>query len=142
MSFDFKLANGSFSISSNGDLELAYGYEKLSQDIVKIIATSVGSNLMHKWYGSAIQDKVVGSGASKSIIEAEIVRSIGYSLQNLKAMQEQQERSGQILLPNEAIRSVEDIQVVPTTDPRSVAIVITIRTRSGKVAQETLALRI
>jgi hypothetical protein len=142
MSFDFKLANGSFSLGPDGDIQRAYGQDKLSQDVVKIIATAVGSNLLHKWYGSGISDNLIGSGLKREFLEAEIIRSIGYSLQNLKALQEQQERAGQILLPSEAIKSIEDISILPTNDPRAIGITIAIRTRSGRIAQETLALRL
>lgn len=142
MSFDFKLVNGTFSLGSDGDIELTYGQDKLSQDVIKIIATEAGTNILHKWYGSAIQKNTVGSGNRRDMLEAEIIRSITFSLGNLKSLQEQQERAGQILLPNEAIRSIEDVRIVPTTDQRMMAIVITIRTRSGKVTQESLALRI
>lgn len=142
MSFDFKLVNGTFSLGPDGEIERVYGQDKLSQDVVKIIATAVGTNIMHKWYGSAIPGNVVGSGLKRQFLENEIIRSIGLSLQNLKALQEQQERAGQLLLPGEAIRSVEDISVIPSSDPRTVGIVITIRTRSGRIAQETLALTV
>ena len=140
MSFDFKLVNGTISLGKTGDIEPVIGINKLSQDIIKILATATGTNLMHRWYGSSIPGSLVGSGLKKSILANEIVKSVGLSIQNLKSLQEQQERAGQVLLPEECIKSVEGIQVMPTTDPRSVSILITIKTRSGKIIQEELAL--
>lgn len=142
MSFDLKLVNGSFQLGPNGDFQLARNQEKLSQDVIKIIATAVGTNLAHKWYGSIIPDKIVGSGLRQDLLKAEIVKSITSSVENLKSLQEQQARAGQVLTPNEAILSLEAVQVLPSSDPRAVIIVITIKTRSGKILQEELSLSI
>jgi len=142
MSFDLKLVNGSFQLGPNGDFELARNQDKLSQDVIKIIATAVGTNLAHKWYGSTIPDKVVGSGLRQDLLKAEIIRSISSSVENLKSLQEQQARAGQVLTPSEAILSLEAVQVLPSSDPRTVIIVITIKTRSGKILQEELSLSI
>jgi len=142
MSFDLRLVNGSFQLGPNGDFQLARNQEKLSQDVIKIIATAVGTNLAHKWYGSIIPDKIVGSGLRQDLLKAEIVKSITSSIENLKSLQEQQARAGQVLAPNEAILSLEAVQVLPSSDPRAVIIVITIKTRSGKILQEELSLSI
>jgi hypothetical protein len=142
MSFDLRLVNGSFQLGPNGDFQLARNQEKLSQDVIKIIATAVGTNLAHKWYGSIIPDKIVGSGLRQDLLKAEIVKSITSSIENLKSLQEQQARAGQVLTPNEAILSLEAVQVLPSSDPRAVIIVITIKTRSGKILQEELSLSI
>lgn len=142
MSFDLKLVNGTFHLGTNGDISLIINQEKLSQDVIKIIATAVGTNLAHKWYGSIIPEKIVGSGLRKDLLKAEIIKSITFCVQNLKSLQEQQARAGQILTPNEAISSLEAVQVLASSDPREVVIVITIKTRSGKVLQEELALKV
>jgi hypothetical protein len=142
MSFDLKLVNGTFHLGTNGDISLIVNQEKLSQDVIKIIATAVGTNLAHKWYGSIIPEKIVGSGLRKDLLKAEIIKSITFCVQNLKSLQEQQARAGQILTPNEAISSLEAVQVLASSDPREVVIVITIKTRSGKVLQEELALKV
>jgi hypothetical protein len=142
MSFDLKLVNGTFHLGTNGDISLIVNQEKLSQDVIKIIATAVGTNLAHKWYGSIIPEKIVGSGLRKDLLKSEIIKSITFCVQNLKSLQEQQARAGQILTPNEAISSLEAVQVLASSDPREVVIVITIKTRSGKVLQEELALKV
>lgn len=142
MSFDLRLVNGSFQLGPNGDFQLARNQEKLSQDVIKIIATAVGTNLAHKWYGSIIPDKIVGSGLRQDLLKAEIVKSITSSIEHLKSLQEQQARAGQVLTPNEAILTLEAVQVLPSSDPRAVIIVITIKTRSGKILQEELSLSI
>jgi hypothetical protein len=142
MSFDLRLVNGSFQLGPNGDFQLARNQEKLSQDVIKIIATAVGTNLAHKWYGSIIPDKIVGSGLRQDLLKAEIAKSITSAVENLKSLQEQQARAGQVLTPNEAILSLEAVQVLPSSDPRAVIIVITIKTRSGKILQEELSLSI
>jgi hypothetical protein len=142
MSFDLKLVNGTFQLGTNGDIDLTTNQEKLSQDVIKIIATAVGTNLAHKWYGSIIPEKIVGSGLRKDLLKAEIIKNITSCIQNLKSLQEQQARAGQILTPNEAISSLEAVQVLASSDPREVVIVITIKTRSGKVLQEELALKV
>ena len=78
----------------------------------------------------------------KDLLKAEIIKNITSCIQNLKSLQEQQARAGQILTPNEAISSLEAVQVLASSDPREVVIVITIKTRSGKVLQEELALKV
>ena len=142
MSFDLKLVNGSFQLGPNGDFQLSRNTEKLSQDVIKIIATAVGTNLAHKWYGSIIPDKIVGSGLRQDLLKAEIIKGVSSCIDNLKSLQEQQARAGQVLTPNEAILSLEGVQVLPSSDPRTVVIVITIKTRAGKILQEELALNI
>ena len=142
MSFDLLLNNGTISISSSGELEIVTGQNKLSQDIIKIIATASGTNLAHKWYGSSIPEKIVGSGLRLDLLKTEIVKNIQSCLQNLKSLQEQQVRAGQVLVPEEAIATVEGIQIIGSSDPRDLIIVITIKTRANNILQEELTLRI
>ena len=106
MSFDLLLRNGTFSLGASGDLDLVTGQKKLSQDIIKIIATAVGTNLAHRWYGSIIAEKIVGSGLRLDLLKTEIVKNIQFCLQNLKSLQEQQARAGQILVPEGASNSI------------------------------------
>jgi len=142
MSFDLLLSNGTISLGPSGDLAIVTGQNKLSQDIVKIIATASGTNLAHRWYGSAIPEKIVGSGLRLDLLKAEIVKNIESCLQNLKSLQEQQVRAGQALIPEEAIASIEGIQILGSSDPRDLVIVITIKTRGNNILQEELTLRV
>ena len=84
----------------------------------------------------------MGSGLRLDLLKTEIVKNIQSCLQNLKSLQEQQVRAGQVLVPEEAIATVEGIQIIGSSDPRDLIIVITIKTRANNILQEELTLRI
>jgi len=142
MSFDFKLISGSFALNSSGDIDTVEHNDKLSQDVIRVIATAVGENKLHQWYGTTIQDRIVGSGLPRSLVKEEIEGTIRFALQNLKSIQEQTERAGQILSPREAISVIENVSVTDTTDPRQLFVQISIRTRSGNRLQEQVSLNV
>lgn len=142
MSFDFKLTGGSFVLGEAGDIEITQHNEKLAQDIIKIIATSVGQSKLHPWYGTVINERIIGSGVSSGLLKAQVEESIQFALQNLKSIQEQAERAGQLLSPREAISAIENVTVLDTTDPRQLLIRISVRTRSGSKLQQDLPLNI
>jgi phage baseplate assembly protein W len=142
MSFDFKLVAGSFSFGSDGEVSTVTHNEKLGQDVIRIIATAIGENKIHQWYGTSIQDKIVGTGLPRSIIKEDIESTVRFALENLKSIQEQSERAGQALSPREAISKIEDVSALDTTDPRQIVIRISIRTRSGNRLQEDIPLNL
>lgn len=139
MSFDLKLENGSFSVL-NGEATLVTALDKLTQDVLKIIITEIGTVKLHSWYGTNLNSSAVGSVNSKGFLKAEITRSVSQALNNLKMLQEQNERAGQILSPREVIARIDNIEAIDTTDPRQLIINIMLTTRAGVKITESLPL--
>jgi phage baseplate assembly protein W len=142
MSFDLKLENGAI-VLEGGDLKTVVKHDKLSQDLVKIIVTPVGSSSVNPWYGSALNEKVVGSSLSQKLQDQEIFNTVQFAVQNLKSLQERQANTGQLLSPSEQISKITNIFVERSkTDAREMFISVEIRTRDGEIITETLTARL
>lgn len=139
MSFDLKLENGSFSFKS-GEVVVVNDIEKLKQDVAKIIITELGSVRLHNWYGTTLLGDAIGTSSSRQNLKSEVIRSVSAAMNNLKLIQEQNEKSGQILTSKEVIGSIDDVDCLDTTDPRQVIILVKITTRSGIKMSESLPL--
>lgn len=137
MSFDLRLINGDLALSG-GDLAKVIDLEKLAQDIVKIISTRIGANQPHKWYGSAVLDRVVASPLPKNLVKQEATNAIMFALSNLKSLQEQQGRIGQFLTPGEQIAVIRSVTLSFGPDPRQLNINIAVQTKTGKLVTENL----
>lgn len=139
MTFDLRLVGGSIQLRSDGDLDRISGQEKLTQDAIKIVVTPTGTHRAHPWYGSTLDVRVTGSVLTDELLENEVKSTVALAIQNLQSLQQQQERAGQFLAPEEAIAAITKIELVrDTVDPRQLIVIITIRTRSGKLIQEQI----
>jgi len=141
MSFDLKIEGGDLVVRGDGTLEPVFNQDKLSQDILKAIFTPTNSHVLHKWYGSNLSSRVVGSIMSSDLLEMEIKNSIMYALKNVRTLQDLQQRDGQFLTGAESIVSVQSIDVnYMREDPRAVLISIKVLTKSGSILEESFSI--
>jgi hypothetical protein len=143
VSFDLKLVGGSFRIGASGDLETVTGLSKLSQDSVKILVTPTGSHRAIPWYGSSLSARATGAALLPDFLESEVTTAVVQALQNLQTLQQQQEQTGQYLLPDEAINRIVDVSVgTQPGEPRQINVIVSIRTRSGQVLTERIGVQV
>lgn len=134
MSFDLKVKNGDLVIEG-GDFKKIVDSEKLTQDILKIALSPVGSNPSHPWYGSYLSKSLIGSGLSTDIIFQFGQSQLQNALENLKSLQESQIRNFQDVSANEHIGAILDISLNrSTTDPRLFDVLIKVITKGYKSA--------
>ena len=132
MSFDLKVKNGDLVIEG-GDFKKIVDSEKLTQDILKIALSPVGSNPSNPWYGSYLSKSLIGSGLSTDIIFQFGQSQLQNALENLKSLQESQVRNFQDVSANEQIGAILDISLNrSTTDPRLFDVLIKVTTKGYK----------
>lgn len=142
MSFDLKLVGGDLAISSDGSLATVFNDDKLRQDLIKVVLTPIGSNSLFPWYGSPLSERAIGKVLDKMITNMEITNSIIYSINNLMALQKDQEKSGQYISPSESIRQIVDVNINPDSfDARQLNVTMTVASRRANVVQESFKLR-
>jgi hypothetical protein len=142
MSFDLRIVNNNLNLNPDGTLQTVRDNQKLAQDILKIILTSVGSNKFFKWYGSTIGIRIIGNVLDASQTETEAIRSIQNALSNLIALQKSQSKI-QYVSAGEMIAVVRGITVLEDyTDPRLYEINVSILTRKLTVVEETFVLSV
>lgn len=143
MSFDLKLENGDILLGSDGGPQRVFNDDKLRQDIIKIILTPLGSNQLFQWYGSPLTERAIGKVLDKRILDMEMSNSIIYALNNLMALQEEQEKTGQYVSPAEAIGQILNVEIEPSVyDSRQINISIAVASRRSNVISESFELRI
>lgn len=136
MSFDFQLIDGDIKIKSDGQVRTVTGIEKLKQDIVKIIVTPIGSSILHRWYGSSIDETVIGRPSNDGLKFEEIRTSIDESLDRLKKLQLAQ-ASGQNVTQSEIINFVESVIVQRSIyDPRQINAIVSVITKDFSRVEE------
>jgi hypothetical protein len=114
MSFDLKLFGGDLEIS-NGDFAIVEEADKLTQDILKLVSTQLGSNPFFPAYGSPISQALIGT--SDLIFAQDIAtQQLKASVERLKDLQQEQMRNNQIVTPQEQIAIIRDVQVSQAKD--------------------------
>lgn len=114
MSFDFRVINGDL-VLSNGSFDTVTDSTKLTQDILKICLTQVGSNPLQPWYGSLVSRSLVGSSLSSNITVQVAQSQLQSAIQNLIQLQKQQVKSFQNVSPDEQINSITGISITRST---------------------------
>lgn len=138
MSFDFKLADGDLSIDSSGQLNIVKDEQKLIQDVLKILFTSTGELTLHPWYGTSLISKAIGSGLEPDLVRKEILAAMEFGLNNLKQLQQLQQRDGQILTAKELIATIKTLDVSKDpTDARRLIVTVEILTKSNSLISES-----
>ena len=108
----------------NYDLMVIDGVSRKTQDILKILLTEVGTNLIYTNYGSDLQQ--VGKRATSQVAEdisASIVRSMGY----LQAIETSN-------VPSERVKRIVTLNVVDGPDPRTKIIRLIVEMEDGSIA--------
>ena len=138
MSFDIKLTNGDIVLDTEGDVQTVANEFKLIQDVLKMLFTATGDNVLHPWYGTPLLSRVIGQSYDLELLQAEIQSGIEYGINNLTTLQGLQERDNQFVTPRELIASLEDVgAIIDEIDPRKLAITVKIRARSNETISET-----
>lgn len=127
MSFDLKLQKGDLAIGSNGDLAIVENNEKLTQDILKIVSTPLGSNRRFPWYGSPISKGLVGTAFETQFVQGIMSQQLQTALETLQRTQETQLAEGQVVTAQEQIAAVSNVAVNRNEiDPRFFSVALTV----------------
>ena len=62
MSFDIKAINGDIELGPNGDVVRVVDSDKLAQDVIKLLNTTLESDPLNPGYGSLLTNAMIGSG--------------------------------------------------------------------------------
>jgi hypothetical protein len=114
MSFDLKLFGGDIEIS-NGDFAIVEDADKLTQDILKLVSTQLGSNPFFPAYGSPISQALIGT-SDLSFAQEVATQQLRASIERLKDLQQEQMRNNQIVTPQEQIAIIRDVYVTQAKD--------------------------
>jgi len=130
VSFDLKLESGDIKFSPEGELDTVTGFDKLKQDVIKILLTEVGENDYHPWYGSKLGQAVVGRATTFNITLRNVELAVTTSLENLAFLQNEQLQY-QTVTPAEAISAINFVNVErEPLDPRQWNIRVSVFTKA------------
>ena len=140
MSFDLQLVNSDLSLKPDGTLRTVTGSAKLRQDIIKIILTPLASVSFHLWYGSDINESVIGEVLSFARLNEDITSALTQSLTRLQRLQRAQS-TGQRVQLSEIIGTIQEIQVQRNPiDPRQVNVIVSVLSRELTAVEEVFTI--
>ncbi len=108
----------------NYDLAVIDGVTRKTQDILKILLTQIGSNLIYTNYGADLQK--VGKRATAQVAE-DISNSISQAMGYLQAMESSNS-------PSERLKRIVTMNVVDGSDPRTKIIRLIVEMEDGSIA--------
>lgn len=142
MSFDLRIEANDLKINPDGTIQTVRDNEKLIQDIVKALLTTLGSNRFHNWYGSLLSSAMIGQVLDASLAEIEAERAVSNTLSNLIALQKTQAQT-QYVSAGESIATIRDIGVTrDEIDPRQYQITVSVLTKKLTIVEETFDLTV
>ena len=119
MSFDLKLEQGDLRISGTSDLAIVENGEKLTQDVLKIVTTQLGSNKRFPWYGCPLTQSMIGRAFDSVFISSVASNQLRFSITNLQRLQQEQLANDQIVTKQEQIAAIQNLGVNQNAiDPR------------------------
>jgi hypothetical protein len=125
MSFDLKLFGGDLVIQ-NGDLAIVEDSDKLTQDILKLVSTQLGSNPFFPAYGSPVSQVLIGT-SDVDFSQDVATQQLRASIERLKDLQQDQIKSNQIVTAEEQISAVQNVSIVQAKDdPRNYFVNLTV----------------
>lgn len=140
MSFDFLLLDNDLRLDSEGQIRTVTGTQKLRQDILKVVLTTLGSNKFHPWYGCAVSDEAIGKNIAYNMLIFNVQTSIRQSLEKLQRLQRQQQ-TFQTTSLSEIIHTIGPINVYRDPDNvRQIKIDVTVYTRQLTELNESFTL--
>lgn len=143
MSFDIKISKGDIALGSDGDFEQVQDVQKLSQDILKLLQTPLGSNVFFPWYGSILTDIMIGQVLDQSITIDIIRQQIQTNLETLQKMQRQQVANGQKVTPGELLAAIQTVDVTQSlVDPTRYTIIIKVITKGFRTSEVSIDVNI
>jgi hypothetical protein len=114
MSFDLKLFGGDLVIQ-NGDLAIVEDTDKLTQDILKLVSTQLGSNPFFPAYGSPISQALIGT-TDIDFAQDVATQQLRASIERLKDLQQDQIKNNQIVTAEEQISAIQNVFVTQARD--------------------------
>lgn len=140
MSFDLALVDSDISIKPDGTLRTVTDTNKLKQDVVKIILTPLNSVRFHPWYGSDINEGLIGEVPTDSILFQKISGALTQSLNRLQTLQRSQ-ATGQRVTPAEMIAAIRSVSVQRAIDdPRQVNVVVILLSKDLTAIEEIFSI--
>ena len=131
MSFDLQIKDGDLQIGANSDLVQVIDGEKLTQDLLKMALTPVGSNPFFPWFGSSISKNLIGTPFNLGIVGPLATDQLRSSLETLQKLQRLQMNSGQRVSPFELLAAVQQVKIERNvTDPRFFRVVIRVLSKA------------
>ena len=125
MSFDLKLFGGDLVIQ-NGDLAIVEDSDKLTQDILKLVSTQLGSNPFFPAYGSPVSQVLIGT-SDVDFSQDVATQQLRSSIERLKDLQQNQIKNNQIVTAEEQISAVQNVSIVQAKDdPRNYFVNLTV----------------
>ena len=130
MSFDLALDKGDLVIGADGDVGKVRNTSKLSQDVLKVLHTPIGSNPYQPNSGSDITILNIGTNISQEFAETRVEASILATLTQLQAIQFKQKQV-QVVTPEETIADLSSVVAErDPNDPRQFNIGISVLTEA------------
>ena len=115
MSFDIQLSDGDIIFDTAGNLTCVTDTNKLAQDIMKILYTTVGADPFNSFYGSWLTDESIGSTILPGTLTMQAETSISDSLLMLQQNQAEQ-KLYQVVTTAEILASIADLSVIQSID--------------------------
>lgn len=126
MSFDLKLLDGKLVIK-DGDFDTVEGSDKLVQDVLKLVSTTIGTNPFFPAYGSLIGKSLIGKAYEKEFLENVATNQLRSSIERLQQLQKEQLKQRQTVTPDEQIAALENVSLSRATDdPRFYNVYLTV----------------
>jgi hypothetical protein len=143
MSFDLRLSAGDLVVETTGSLREVRNETKLIQDILKVLFTATGDHQAHPWYGTPLLSRVIAAAYDDEILAAEVTTAVEYGLNNIKTLQQLQQRDNQFVTPKEILSSIGEIRAqFDPIDKRKLAIKVDVVARSNDLISETFLVNV
>lgn len=130
------IRNGDVVLTSNGDMTVLKGRDKLIQDLTFWLLEPIGTDPANPYFGSKLPD-LVGTGinsSSKTVVETEVRRVLSnFVAYQTRSIQDLSLRGGsvaKIYSPAEVVREIISVDVVTIRD----AAVVKIHLRTANAA--------
>jgi len=107
MSYDLKLENGDFVIDTQGDVIVLENYDKLEQDLLRLVYTSPGDNPFDEAEGIGAYD-LLGAVIPRDINETLLGKQVYFGIQHMIGQQADQALM-QYVSPEERIATIDGI---------------------------------
>lgn len=142
MSYDLKLQNGDIILNEDSDVALITDKDKAIQDAIKIMITPQNSNKFYGFYGSLLNERLLGRNFDAQemtqLLTVSIAEAIG-TLMKLQAAQKQY----QAVTPSEQIVELKKVSVVrDTVEPRQLNVFVSLVLGDGSTVTDNLQMRI
>ena len=141
MAFDLKLLNGDLSLDSVGRMELVRDSNKLVQEVLKLISTTLNSDPFNPNYGLTLTASSLGHITTANITAQRLESEIRFGLQSLQQEQLTLSRQ-QVLTSAERIKNIDSVIVEQdASDPRQYNIFIELTTQAQTPITVNTAIR-